>query len=268
MSARVGPEPSTVTRVVILTLVGVVFLIPIAAMLEFSLRVGPPGVYGLDHWTGIPAEFDSRPYRPLVQGLGNSLLLAVVTVGIVAFLLLPTMLLVKLKLPRWERVLEFVCLIPITVPAIVLVVGLAPVYSVVSRVFGSSAWTLAFAYGITVLPYAYRALHSSMGAVPLVTLAEAARTLGSGWVTLTLRVLVPNIRRGILAAAFISIAVVLGEFTIASLLNRTNLQTALVQINQTDPQVAIIFALLALAFAFVLLIVIGRAGARASRRTS
>lgn len=265
MSRGIGAEPSRLTRIVILTVIGIVFLIPIAAMVEFSLRIGPPGVYGLDHWTGIPAEFDSRPFRPLVQGIGTSLLLAVVTVGIVAFVLLPTMLLVKLRLPRLERVLEFICLIPITVPAIVLVVGLAPVYSAVSRVFGSSAWTLAFAYGITVLPYAYRALQSSMSAVPLVTLAEAARTLGSGWITLTWRVLVPNIRRGILAASFISIAVVLGEFTIASLLNRTNLQTALVQINQTDPQVAVIFALLALAFAFVLLVIIGRAGSRTGR---
>lgn len=267
MTARVGAEPSRVTRVVILVLVGAVFLIPIAAMVEFSLRVGPPGSYGLDHWIGLSEDVGSRPFRPLVQGIGNSLLLAVVTVGIVAFVLLPTMLLVKLRLPKLERALEFICLIPITVPAIVLVVGLAPVYATVSRIFGSSAWTLAFAYGITVLPYAYRALQSSMNAVALVTLAEAARTLGSGWITLTLRVLVPNIRRGILAAAFISIAVVLGEFTIASLLNRTNLQTALVQINQTAPQVAVIFALLALAFAFVLLVIIGRVGSR-PRRTS
>lgn len=267
MSARIGAEPSKLTRTVILVVVGIVFLIPIAAMVEFSLRTGPVGVYGLDHWTGILSPENARPYRPLFQGVGNSLLLSAVTVGIVVFVLLPTMLLVTLKLPRFQRVLEFVCLIPITVPAIVLVVGLAPVYAVVSRVFGSSPWTLAFAYGITVLPYAYRALQSSMTAVPLVTLAEAARTLGSSWLTLTLRVLVPNIRRGILAAAFISIAVVLGEFTIASLLNRNNLQTALVQINQTDPYVAIIFALLALAFAFVLLFVIGRVGSRTRRNS-
>ena len=265
-STRLGAAPSKLTRTVILLVVGVLFLIPIAAMVEFSLRTGPPGVYGVDHWTGILDPENARPYRPLFQGVTNSLVLAAVTVAIVVLVLLPTMLLVKLRLPRLERVLEFVCLIPITVPAIVLVVGLAPVYSVVTRVFGSSTWTLAFAYGITVLPYAYRALHSSMSAVPLVTLAEAARTLGAGWVGLTLRVLVPNIRRGVLAAAFISIAVVLGEFTIASLLNRDNLQTALVQVNQTDPYVAIIFALLALAFAFVLLVVIGRAGARAAHR--
>lgn len=139
MSTRLGNEPSKVTRTIILVVVGVVFLIPIAAMVEFSLRVGPPGVYGFTHWLSIFDPENARPFRPLFQGVGNSLLLAAVTVGIVVFLLLPTMLVVKLRLPRFERLLEFICLIPITVPAIVLVVGLAPVYSVVSRVFGSSA---------------------------------------------------------------------------------------------------------------------------------
>ena len=146
------------------------------------------------------------------------------------------------------------------VPAIVLVVGLAPVYSVVVKVFGGSIWTLAFAYGITVLPYAYRSIQANLDAVPVVTLSEAARSLGAGWLSVLGRVLLPNLRRGVLAAAFISVAVVLGEFTIASLLNRRNLQTALLQVSQSDPWVAVILALLSLLFAFVLLLLIGRLG--------
>nr|BFF12923.1 hypothetical protein GCM10025699_42260 [Microbacterium flavescens] len=148
-------------------------------------------------------------------------------------------------------------------PAIVLVVGLAPVYSAVTRVAGSGAWTLAFAYGITVLPYAYRAVQSDLAGTDLRTLTEAARTLGAGWPQIMLRVVVPTLRRGLLAAAFITVAVVLGEFTIASLLNRVTLQTALVQVSKSDPYAAVVFALLALGFAFVLLVVIGRIGSRA-----
>ena len=196
------------------------------------------------------------------------MLLAIVTVAIVLVILLPTMILVHLQFPKLKRVLEFICIVPITVPAIVLVVGLAPVYSVVVKLFGSGVWTLAFAYGITVLPYAYRAIQSNLDAVPVVTLSEAARSLGAGWLTVLGRVLLPNLRRGVLAAAFISVAVVLGEFTIASLLNRVNLQTALLQVGQSDPWVAAIFALLALTFAFVLLLLIGRLGATRNRSSS
>ena len=49
------------------------------------------------------------------------------------------------------------------------------------KVFGGSVWTLAFAYGITVLPYAYRAIQSNLDAVDVVTLSEAGRTLRADW---------------------------------------------------------------------------------------
>ncbi len=259
-AARIGAEPGRATRRGILGLVGLVFAIPIIAMIEFTFRDGLGGGYTLEHWTAIVDPEQNTKYRQLFTAIGNSLVLAVVTVGIVLVILLPTMILVQLQFPRLRRPLEFICIIPITVPAIVLVVGLAPVYGVVVRIFGGSVWTLAFAYGITVLPYAYRAIQANLSAVDVITLSEAARSLGAGWVSVLWRVLLPNLRRGILAASLISVAVVLGEYTIASLLNRSNLQTALVQVSKSDPYVAVIFALLALALVLVLLLLIGRVG--------
>lgn len=252
--------PSRGTRTIILVVIGLVFVVPIVSMLEFSLRGGLGGGYDLAHWTGILAPENERTYRNLFASVTNSLVLAVITVVIMLVLLVPTMILVKLRLPRLERVLEFVCLLPITIPAIVLVVGLAPVYSVVADVFGSDTWTLAFAYGVLVLPFAYRAVQANLTSIDVVTLSEAARTLGAGWGTVLARVIVPNLHRGMLSASVISVAVVLGEYTIASLLNRNNLQTAIVQISRSDPYVAVIFALLALLFGFVLLFIIGRVG--------
>ena len=257
---RIGAQPGRLARVVILSLVGLVFALPILAMIEFTFRAGLTGGHTLDHWTGLFSEDAARTYRGLFQAIGNSLVLAAVTVAIVIVILLPTMILVHLRFARLRRVLEFICIIPITVPAIVLVVGLAPVYSVVVRVLGGSTWTLAFAYGITVLPYAYRAIQANLDAVDLRTLSEAARSLSASWPRVMWHVLLPNLRRGVLAASFISVAVVLGEFTIASILNRRNLQTALLQVSQSDPWVATIFALLALLFAFILLLSIGRLG--------
>ena len=257
---RIGTEPGKLARGVILGVVGILFAIPLIAMVQFTFRDGLAGDLTVDHWTGLFAEDAARTYRGLFTAIGNSAILAIVTVGIVLVLLLPTMILVHIQFPKLRRVLEFVCIIPITVPAIVLVVGLAPVYSVVVKIFGSGTWTLAFAYGITVLPYAYRAIQANLDAIPVVTLSEAARSLGAGWVTVLRTVLLPNLRRGVLAAAFIAVAVVLGEFTIASLLNRVNLQTALLQVAQSDPYVAVIFAFLSLVFVFALLLLIGRLG--------
>ncbi|KQN41885.1 ABC transporter permease [Frigoribacterium sp. Leaf44] len=249
-----------------MVVVGALFAVPIAAMVAFSLRSADGTGHDLDHWLAIVDPENERMYRNLVEGVTSSLLLAVVSALLVLVLLVPAMVLVHLRHPRLVRPLEFVCLVPITVPAIVLVVGLAPVYSVVSRVAGSGAWTLALAYGVTVLPYAYRAVQSDLAATDLRTLTEAARTLGSSWPRTMALVVVPSLRRGLLAAAFITVAVVLGEFTIASLLNRVNLQTALVQVSRSDPYAAVILALISLAFAFVLLLVIGRVGALGAAR--
>ncbi len=240
--ARIG-EPSPLVRRAILGIVGAIFIIPVIGMIEFTFRAGLSGGYTTDHWTALFAPDSARNYRNLFTGIGNSLMLSVVTVAIVLVLVLPTMILVQLRFPRLRRVLEFLCITPITVPAIVLVVGLAPVYSVVVKVLGGSVWTLAFAYGITVLPYAYRAIQSNLDAVDLTTLSEAARSLGAGWGRALWRVLLPNLRRGVLAASFISVAVVLGEYTIASLLTRVNLQTAVLQVSQSDPYIAVALAL-------------------------
>nr|WP_233265469.1 ABC transporter permease subunit [Leifsonia sp. AG29] len=252
---RLGPGP--VVRTVIGVLAAAFFLIPLVSMLEFTLRTAKPGVYDASRWIAVFSGETTR-YDRIYQGLGNSLVLAAVTVALVLVVLLPTILLVELRFPALRRLLEAVCLLPIMIPAIVMVVGLAPTYAVVTEIFGSGAWTLAFAYGITVLPYGYRAIQSAVAGVDLVTLSEAARSLGAGWWTVFGRVLVPNLRRGILAASALSVAVVLGEFTIASLLSRVNLQTSLLLVSQSDPFVAVIFALLALVFAFLLLFVVDR----------
>ncbi len=262
------PVPSRLVRAGILGTIGLVFAVPIVAMVEFTLRRGLEGGYSLDRWVTV-LTFDLGPeYRVLGQAIGNSLVLAAATVALMLVLLVPTMIVVQLKLPQLRRVLEIVCLLPISIPAIVLVVGLAPVYGVIARAAGSGVWTLAFAYGIIVLPFAYRAVQSNLDAIDVTTLTEAARSLGASWPVVITRVLLPNLRPGLLAGAFISVAVVLGEFTIASLLNRQNLQTALVIVQKDDPFIAVIVTLISLLVAVALLLVIGAIGRGTTRRTS
>ncbi len=263
-----GLAPGRVTRWVIGIVVGVLFALPLVSTLLFTLQDRDGGGYSFVHWASLFDPAEASVYKPIWTGLGNSLILAIITVLIVLFLLAPTMLLVALRFPTLRRPFEFLVLLPITIPAIVLVVGLAPIYQQIGRTLGTGAWTLAFAYGITVLPFAYRSIQASIDAIDVRTLSEAARSLGSGWFTVVVKVLAPNLRPGLLAASLISVAVVLGEFTIASLLNRQVLQTALVVVNKVDAYAAAMFTLMALAFAFLLLLVIGRAGRAPSGKKS
>jgi putative spermidine/putrescine transport system permease protein len=261
---RFGATPSRPTRNVILIVIGVLFLVPIVAMIEFTLEIGQPvrGVqqYGIQHYLDVFNPANESTYDGLFQGVQNSLVIALFTVIIILVLLLPTMILIELKFPRFRKLLEFVCLIPITIPTVVLVVGFIPAYQVVAQIFGSTPYTLAFAIGIICLPYAFRPIATNLAAVEVTTLSEAARSLGASWLQVMVRVILPNLRRGILSAVLLTVAVVLGEYTIASFLSQTTFQTALLLIQQTDPYAGVIFAVFALIFVFILLVLIGRVG--------
>lgn len=259
-----GLGASRPTRWFIGVLVGLFFAIPLISTFLFTLR-DPASGLSFARWIALFDPAKSAAIKPIWIGLGNSLVLAIVTVLIVLLLLAPTMILVNLRFPKLRPAFEFAVLLPISIPAIVLVVGLAPIYLQIGRTLGTGTWTLAFAYGITVLPFAYRSIQASIDAADLRTLAEAARSLGASWPNVVLTVLAPNIRQGLLAASLLSVAVVLGEFTIASLLNRQVFQTAMVVVQKQDPYAPAIFTLLALLFAFLLLLLIGRA-ARGNRK--
>jgi len=254
-----------VFRYVVFALAAIFFLVPLGAMFEFSTRAND-GSRTLDYWRSI-AGFPDMVGFPIDNptGIVASLMLAVITSVAMLVLLVPTMVWVRLKLPRLNRLIEFVSLLPLTIPAIVLVVGLFPMYIWLGTNFSDSILTLAFAYVVLVLPYAYRALDAGLGAIDVKTLSEAARSLGAGWFSVMWRVIAPNISNAILNATLLSVALVLGEYTIANNLLYNNLQVELVHLGRTNAGVSIAVAVASLMFAFVLLIGISFVGSRRRR---
>jgi len=256
-----------ILRWAILTGLGVFFLLPLLAMLEFTTR-GAGGTFTLETWRLlIDWPRLGETYPELWDGIVVSFGLVVLTVLLTLVLLVPTVIWVRLRLPRLHRVVEFVCLLPLTIPAIVLVVGLAPVYAWVTYFLGGSPLTLTFAYTVLVLPYAYRALDAGLSAIDVRTLSEAARGLGAGWGTVMWRVVLPNIRSAVLSAAFLTVALVLGEFTVASLLSRVNLQVAINLLGKSSATISVAVSLAALLLAFVLLLLLSLVG-RGRHRTA
>jgi putative spermidine/putrescine transport system permease protein len=249
-------------RWTVLSVMGVFFLLPLVAMVEFSTR-DPETWPLLVDWPKLSAE-----YPALAEGILASVAQAALTSVLMLVLLVPTAVWVRLRLPGLRRLVEFLCLLPLTIPAIVLVVGLAPVYAWVNYFVGGSSLTLVFAYTILVLPYAYRAIDTGLSAIDVKTLAEAARSLGAGWTTVIWRVVLPNIRSAVLSAAFLTVALVLGEFTIASLLHRTNLQVAIEYLGKSSATVSVAVSLAALLLAFALLLVLSLAGSSKKGKTS
>ena len=234
-----------VFRGVVFVVMGLFFLVPIGAMFEFSTRgdsVSAPRT--LDAWTAIVKVPE------LTDALTASLELAAITAIAMLVLLLPTMVWVRLRLPRLSRIIEFICLLPLTVPAIALVVGMVPLYR----------WIGVFAYLVLVLPYTYRTLDAGLAAIDLKTLTEAARSLGAGWGTVMIRVVVPNMSSAILNACLLAVALVLGEFTFANLLAFENLQVAILYVGLVSASTSIAVAVASLMFAFVLLMILSFVG--------
>ncbi len=235
-------------RAVMLTVFAVYFLLPLLSMLDFSTRGRNDAGRDLEAWRLLVQNENLR------EAIIASLLLALFTVVLMIVLLVPTMIWVRLKVPGMSRVVEFLCLLPLTIPALVIVVGIADVYAWVTYFFGDSPLTLTFAYAVLVLPYAYRSIDSALAAIDVNTLSEAARSLGAGWLTVITRIVLPNIVTGVLSAAFISVALVLGEFTFASLLHFDTMPVALTAISKSDARAAVAGALASIIVVSILLL--------------
>jgi putative spermidine/putrescine transport system permease protein len=250
-------------RVVILVLTGVFFVVPLLAMLDFSTRSFTGGSRGWQAWALLVED-------PLLRGsIVTSLVLSLLTVLGMLVLLVPTLIWVRLRVHWIARTVEFLCLLPLTVPPLVIIVGLANVTAWLNYLIGDTPYWLAFLYVVLVLPYAYRALDAGLSGINVTVLAEAARSLGAGWFTVMTRVIMPNIKTALISASFISIALVLGEYTFASLLNFDTLQVSIAQQSKANAQESVAASLASILFAAVLLIGLSFvSGGRAGRRSN
>jgi putative spermidine/putrescine transport system permease protein len=194
------------------------FFLPLIGTLEFSLRMRR-GVYSLDAYRVV---LNDPQFRATFT---YSTVLALLTIVVGVLIVVPTAYWVRLKLPGWRPFVEFVTLLPLVIPAIVIVFGYIRLYNTSSilPLTGSAAGTnvlLLCGYAILSLPYMYRAVDTGLRAIDVATLTEAAQSLGAGWLTIMTRVILPNVLVAVLSGAFLTFAIVIGEFTMAALLNR------------------------------------------------
>lgn len=210
-----GKKIAAWTAVVVGTLY---FIVPLLATFEFSLRMRR-GEYSLDAYESV---FSDASFHAT---FGYSAFMAVLTIVFGMLLVVPTAYWVRLRLPQMRPFVEFVTLMPLVIPAIVVVFGYLRIYNSSSILpFTASERAtdllLMFSYMMLSLPYMYRSVDTSMRAIDVRTLTEAAESLGAGWPTIMFRCIFPNVMAGVLSGSFITFAIVMGEFTMASLLDR------------------------------------------------
>ena len=99
------------------------FVLPLIGMTEFSLRMRR-GVYSLRR-----LRARCWPIRASRQTFSYSVVMALVTIVFGVLLVVPTAYWVRLKLPRLRPFVEFITLLPLVIPAIVIVFGYIRLYN-------------------------------------------------------------------------------------------------------------------------------------------
>ncbi len=252
-AVRQGPwwKSMRVWRFIVLAIAGVYFLIPLWAAFRFSV------------WTGSGRGWTASAYTQLVQsqGFGSafwlSVQLALITTGLTLVIMVPTTIYVHLRLPRLRRVMDFVTVLPIVIPPVVLILG---VLQVAPARLKATPFLLALIYVVLAMAFAFISLAAGLRAIDTHTLVDASRSLGGGWWTTLRKVLLPNMRVAVLSATVLTVALVLGEYTMASLDQYETFPVWIVAFEQENAHVSVAASLLALFVTWVVLMMISYFG--------
>ncbi|MCA2223389.1 ABC transporter permease [Nonomuraea aurantiaca] len=276
MAALTGLEPVTAPvrapsrprlwRGAVFLLAAAYFLIPLGASLWYTIYTPTAGVSFAAYGELLTAE-----------GFGSSLLLsmslAVATIVLALLLTLPAMLAVRLSAPRLRPVMEVVCTLPLVVPPITFVAGLTTSLRTGTDVLAPTPFwatliavqnpafpvVLVLAYVVLVLPFVYRSLDAGLRTMDVRTLVEAARNLGASWPHVLFRVIIPNLRSALASASFLTLALVLGEFTVARLLGYQPFAVWIVTISGSKGQLSVAVSILSLLLIWLLLLAVSTA---------
>jgi ABC-type spermidine/putrescine transport system permease subunit II len=264
LPVRPGRRGGGAWRYVVLLVLGLYFLVPIAASVWFTVRDRRQGGVTGRHYAAIPGA------EGFAEAFTRSLIIAGLTVVLVLLLMVPTVVLVNLRLPRLRTAVELLTLMPLVLPPIALVVGVRSVLAWAPDYFlntplaeaffalqkPSLPWILVLVYVVLALPFVYRALDAGVRGADLRTLTEAARNLGASWPRALVSVVLPVLRTSVLNASFLTFALVMGEYTIAVILGFETFPTWIVRISGSQPQLSVAVSVLALMVTWVLLLMI------------
>lgn len=193
------------------------FLLPLVGMFDFSMKM-QRGKYSFEAYRVVLADPQFQ------QTFGYSVVLALLTIVLGVLIVVPTAYIVRLRFPVVRPLVEFITLMPLVIPPIVIVFGYIRIYNTSSILPFTGSWLgtnvlVLFGYAMLALPYMYRSVDTGMRTIDIASLTEAAQSLGAGWGRILATVILPNVFVSVLSGAFLTFAIVIGEYVFAALLN-------------------------------------------------
>jgi putative spermidine/putrescine transport system permease protein len=256
-------------RGIVLVLAALFFLAPLVSAIAFALE----GNHGSVTFANFGAFVTNSGVR---SALVTSLEIGGLTMIVVIALMVPTVVFVRLRAPKLTLWLDSVTILPIVIPPIVMAAGLESLQSssgsfLQKALFASPLSALTPFYVVLAMPFVYRSLDTGVRAIDLRTLVDAARGLGAGWTRVMVSVVLPNIRTAVLGAAFLTLALVLGEVIISRILLYTTFPVEIIAVGQQGTAgVPVALSVESLLFTWGVLLLIsflgGKRGGRAGGR--
>lgn len=245
---------------------GVFLALPIVATLFYSVATvwrnkALPDGFTLRWW------IDTLSEPRVVSALWNSTWLAALTVVIVAILVLPALYWAYVRNPRIRTVMQLCGLLPFALPFVVLAYGLKRLAgaSELTQPWESSVLLVVLGHVALAFPFFLWPVDGAMASAGVRRLSDAAETSGASPFSTLVRVIIPNIRTGILTGSILTFATSFGEYSIARIITGNSFETlpvwqvAALDDTRGNPNGVAVMAIFTFALMFAVSVLIARA---------
>jgi putative spermidine/putrescine transport system permease protein len=214
MSARTAaarPAP------LLAALTALVALFTLAPML-LSVTAGLIGNYSVGLKSGFTLRWLGEVWAGYGDTIGRSMLLAAACVAGTLVVGVPCAYALARSRSRAMRLLEELITLPVAVPGLATALALILAYGQL-RGFRQSFAFILVGHLVFTLPFMVRTVAAAFARPELVTLEEAARSLGAGFARRFVGVLVPAVMPSIVAGSLMVFTLSIGEFNLTWMLH-------------------------------------------------
>lgn len=171
--------------------------------------------------TILPNDFTFKWFIQLIEdpnfvaAVIRSFALTFTSLAVVLVVMVPTVFLVYTSFPKVDQFMKGLVLMPYAIPGVILATGLLRMYSgtVIPMYL-----VLVGALFIGSLPFMYQGIRNSLESIQTKKLIDAAEILGATRFTSFIRIILPNIRLGLLITTLLIFSGFFGEFVLTNLL--------------------------------------------------
>lgn len=205
----------------------VAVLLPLSALFLVSLHKVWQGYLipsQMTLWNYETILFFWRPesIQAATNGIGNSFILAFSGATIATILAIAMSYMIHRTKGLGSTVLDFLCVIPIGFPGIVLAIGVLIIY-IQTPIYGT-LWILLLGYITRFFPYGQRNISSILLAIS-EELDQSSRMAGASWLTTLRRITIPLLKPGIFAGWVLLFIIFLRELSISIILYTAGTET-------------------------------------------